>query len=68
MNYYEKAIDASQNNYTSPKYLFKAALLSSKLGKNSKALSYFKLIKSDFPNSEEAAQVDIQIGRLENIK
>ena len=68
LNYYEKAIDASQNNYTSPKYLFKAALLSSKLGKNSKALSYFKLIKSDFPNSEEAAQVDIQIGRLENIK
>ena len=68
LNYYEKAIDASQNNYTSPKYLFKAALLSSKLGKNSKALSYFKLIKSDFPNSEEAAQVDIQIGRLENTK
>jgi len=68
LSYYEEAINASENEYTSPKYLFKAALLSSALGKNSKALSYFKRIKSDFPNSEEATQVDIQIGRLENIK
>ena len=68
LSYYGKAIDASENSYTSPKYLFKAGLLSSALDKNSKALSYFKRIKNDYPDSEEASQVDIQIGRLENIK
>tara|TARA_B100000767_G_C19773469_1_gene541321 strand:+ start:1773 stop:2537 length:765 start_codon:yes stop_codon:yes gene_type:complete len=68
LNYYGKAIEASENDYTSPKYLFKAGLLSISLGKNSKALSYFKRIKSEYPTSEEASQVDIQIGRLENIK
>lgn len=68
LSYYGEAIEASENVYTSPKYLFKAGLLSSALGKNSKALSYFKRIKNDYPDSEEASQVDIQIGRLENIK
>jgi len=41
--------------------------LSSALDKNSQALSYFKRIKNDYPTSEEASQVEIQIGRLENI-
>ncbi|MCH1538659.1 MAG: tetratricopeptide repeat protein [Flavobacteriaceae bacterium] len=65
--YYIQAVDASENVYTTPRYLFKAGLLSSSLGKNNKALAYFKRIKSDFPNSDEASQIDIQIGRLENI-
>ena len=67
LNYYTQAIKASENAYTSPKYLFKAGLLSSALDKNSQALSYFKRIKNDYPTSEEASQVEIQIGRLENI-
>jgi tetratricopeptide (TPR) repeat protein len=65
--YYIQAVDASENVYTTPRYLFKAGLLSSSLCKNNKALAYFKRIKSDFPNSDEASQIDIQIGRLENI-
>jgi tetratricopeptide (TPR) repeat protein len=68
LDYYIKAINSSENDYTTPKYLFKAGLLSSALEKNSKALSYFKRIKDEYPNSTEAAQVDIQIGRLENLK
>ena len=68
LDYYIKAINASENDYTTPKYLFKAGLLSSALEKNSQALSYFKRIKDEYPNSTEAAQVDIQIGRLENLK
>ena len=67
LNYYTQAIKASENAYTSPKYLFKAGLLSSALDKNSQALSYFKRIKNDYPTSEEASQVEIQIGRLENL-
>ena len=67
LNYYTQAIKASENMYTSPKYLFKAGLMSSALDKNSQALSYFKRIKNDYPTSEEAPQVEIQIGRLENI-
>ncbi|MGB2341339.1 MAG: tetratricopeptide repeat protein [Flavobacteriaceae bacterium] len=68
LDYYIKAIKASENDYTTPKYLFKAGLLSSSLEKNSQALSFFKRIKDEYPNSTEAAQVDIQIGRLENLK
>ena len=68
LDYYIKAINASENDYSTPKYLFKAGLLSSALEKNSQALSYFKRIKDEYPNSTEAAQVDIQIGRLENLK
>ena len=68
LDYYIKAINSSENDYTTPKYLFKAGLLTSALEKNSQALSYFKRIKDEYPNSTEAAQVDIQIGRLENLK
>jgi TolA-binding protein len=68
LEYYIKAVKASENDYTTPKYLFKAGLLSSNLEKNSQALSYFKRIKDEYPDSTEATQVDIQIGRLENIK
>ena len=51
LSYYSQAIKASENAYTSPKYLFKAGLLSNALGKNSQALSYFKRIKNDYPTS-----------------
>ena len=68
LDYYIKAINSSENDYTTPKYLFKAGLISSDLEKNNQALSYFKRIKDEYPNSTEAAQVDIQIGRLENFK
>lgn len=64
---YEAAIAASDNGFTAPKYLFKAGLISSSLSRNKQALAFFKRIQDEFPNAPEARQIEIQIGRLENL-
>jgi len=65
--YYQKAFNYGENSYTSPKFLFKAALLGSQIGKNRLAIKFLKKIKGEFPDSYEAALVEVQLGRLENI-
>jgi len=67
LEYYEKAFTLNTNDYSTPKYLFKAAMISSSLSMNKKALKYFKRISEDYPNSEQKKIADIQIGRIENI-
>ena len=62
---YEKAFSFNDNDFTTPKYLFKAGLLSLRLGQKKTASIYFKKIKSDFPNSKEAEFIDIQIAKTE---
>ena len=62
---YEKASNINKNNYTAPKYLYKAGLLSLSLGQKKTALKYFKNIKNNFPNSKEAEFIDIQIAKTE---
>lgn len=64
---YIAAFKASTNDFTTPKYLFKSALMSSLLNKNKQALDYFKQIQENYPNAPEARQIEIQIGRLENL-
>lgn len=66
LQYYKVAFKASDNDFTTPKYLFKAGLLGASLGKKGEALDFFKRIQDDFSTSAEAAQIEIQIGRLEN--
>ncbi|NRA92469.1 MAG: tetratricopeptide repeat protein [Psychroserpens sp.] len=65
LEYYEKAIAASTNEYTTPMYLFKAANVALELGESSKALDYFKRIKEEFSSSTEATNIDVFIGRAE---
>ena len=67
-NYYVKAFKASNNSYSTPKYLYKAGILGAELGNKSDAIKFFKRIKKEFPEVSEAQLVDVQIGRLENIK
>ena len=65
--YYEKAFNSSSENfYTTPKFLYKAAIVGSQIGKNRLAIKYLKMIKDEYPDSYEAAFVDVQLGRLEN--
>ena len=66
--YYVEAFEASENLFSTPKYLYKAGMLGALLGKYNQSLDYFKKIKSSYPNSSEAKLVDVQIGRLENFK
>ena len=62
---YDKASSYEENVFTTPKYLYKAGLLSLRLGEKKTALKYFKKIKSDFPDSKEGKFIDIQIAKTE---
>lgn len=65
LGYYDKAASMNTNDYTTPMYLFKAAGVAMKLGKTQKALENYKRIKEDYPNSTEASNIDVFIGRAE---
>ncbi len=63
LEYYEKAFKHNNNNYTTPKYLFKAGVTALALGKNDKALEYFTRIKDEFATSAEGRDIDVFIGK-----
>jgi len=65
LDYYEKAININTNDYTTPLYLLKAAHISMELSKNKKSYNYFSRIKSDFPNSIAADNIDVFIAKAE---
>ena len=65
LEYYEKAIKANDNEFTTPIYLMKAALVAMDLGDNKKAVTYLTRIKEEFSTSAEASQVDVLIGKAE---
>jgi len=62
LGYYEKAIDHSTNDYTTPRFLYKAGVTALELKQNDKALKYFQRIRDEFPNSDESRSVDAYIG------
>lgn len=65
LSYYDMAIAHSDNNYTAPKYLYKAGITALELEENSKALDYFRRIKEEYPDSDQARNIDAFIGMAE---
>lgn len=65
LGYYEDAAKMRSNSFTTPLFLNKAGTLALSLGNASKALTYFKKIKEEFPTSTEAANVDVFIGKAQ---
>ena len=63
--YFEKAAATVDNVYAAG-YLLKAGAVAEKLGDNAKALSFYKKIKDQYPQSMEGYDVDKYIGRIEN--
>ena len=61
---YEKAA-ATANNMFSAGYLLKAGLVAEELGDNAKAVSFYKEIKDQYPQSPEASDIDKYITRIE---
>jgi len=61
-DFYVKA-SKSNNNYSSPMYLFKAGLVAMRLNKFNRAEEYFSIIKQDYPNSTEAKNIDAFISK-----
>lgn len=62
LGYYESAFAHSSNEYTTPKFLYKAGVTALEMGNNTKALEYFQRIKDEFSNSEAAKSIDAFIG------
>lgn len=62
LGFYEKALDADTNDFTTPLYLQKAGVTALELGQFEKALGYFQRIRDDFPQSAQANGVEAFIG------
>lgn len=64
-DYYKKAANVNtKDDYTSSEFLFKAALFAQATGKTKDAIDLFKKIKSDYPLTEKAADVDRYLAKL----
>ncbi|MBY8962447.1 tetratricopeptide repeat protein [Flavobacterium sp. D11R37] len=65
LEYYVKAADASKNDLTRPRFLFKAGQAALTLNKKEDALKYFQEIKDSYTASPEATSIDGYIAMSE---
>ena len=65
LDYYEQAFKKNTNDFTTPRFLFKAAVAAIDLGKNDVAVNYLNRIKNEFKDSDYANQVDMYLGRAQ---
>ena len=65
LDYYKKAANVnSKDDFTSSEFLFRAALFAESTGKTKDAIDLFKKIKTDYPLTEKAANVDRYLAKL----
>lgn len=65
ITFYKKAVDKGNNSFTSPIYLKKLALVYENQKNYSDALDAYQKIKTDFPESTEATNIDKYIARVQ---
>ncbi|MNL61596.1 Tetratricopeptide repeat protein [compost metagenome] len=63
--FYKEAANKSANSYTTPLFLKKLGLVYEAQNEYKQAEETYKKIKSDFPESQEAAMIDGPIGRVQ---
>ena len=66
-NYYMEASSLNDNLYSTPKYLYKAAITGSHLGKTSIAIELLERLKKEYPKSNEAQLVKVQIAKMKKL-
>jgi tetratricopeptide (TPR) repeat protein len=64
--YYQKAGEKDKNKLTAPIYYMKAARAFEQTGNYEKALDIYKIIKSDYRDTEEGREIEKYIARAEN--
>ena len=64
-SFYSKAAKANANDFTSPIYLMKAGMAYEAIGEYNDALKAFKTIKKDYSKTQEGAEVEKYIARIE---
>lgn len=65
LGYFEKAAAVADNMFAAG-YLLKAGVVCEELGDNAKALTFYKKIKDQYPQSIEGYDIDKYITRIEN--
>src|SRR4029078_11048540 len=59
LDYYKKAADLNEKDeFTASEFLFKAGLFAETIGKKQDAIDLFKKIKTDYPLTDKAANID----------
>ncbi len=67
VEYYLKAADLNDNEFTAPLFYEKAGWTYEQLGKYSDALNVYQKIKKDYPKSNEAREIDKYISRAKGL-
>ncbi|WP_019038552.1 tetratricopeptide repeat protein [Psychroflexus tropicus] len=65
LGYFEQAANMRTNEFTTPKFLLKAAITAINLNDGDTAKEHLNRIKDEFPNSEEAGKIDVYLGQAE---
>ena len=63
LDYYEKAAKLRKNEFTTPKFLLKAAITALELKDGAKAEKYLNQIDAEYQDSAEASEVAIYLGQ-----
>lgn len=61
-DFYKRAAQHTTNDFTTPRYAYKAGLMALELGKKNEALKFFTDIKENYKTSIEAANIDVYLG------
>ncbi len=68
LGYFETAAQMSNNSFTTPKFLLKAAITAIDLGEGAKAEKHLNRIKAEFPTSDENKLVEAYLGTAQAMK
>ncbi|HLQ99969.1 MAG TPA: tetratricopeptide repeat protein [Sphingobacterium sp.] len=64
VDFYQKAVKKSNNEYTAPLFLKKLGLVYEELNDFEKAEDAYRKIKTDFPSSHEAEEIEARLARV----
>ncbi|PKP26131.1 MAG: hypothetical protein CVU03_04660 [Bacteroidetes bacterium HGW-Bacteroidetes-2] len=65
LKYYKQAASLNSNEFTTPKYLLKAAIIALQMNNAKEALVHLNKIKTEYPTAVEANQLEMHIGKAE---
>ena len=63
LEYYQKALNEEENNFTTPKFLLKSAKLALSLGKADVAVKSLEQIEMNYPDSSEYNEVEVLLAK-----
>lgn len=65
LKFYDEAVSVTDNDFTAPRFLFKAGQLALTMKKKEEALKFFKAIKDKYETSAQGANIDAYIAMAE---